>query len=174
MQAMKTFVPITEVCEDILLFTIDLASVILVIANQRAFFKWLMLFRFVVDQRSSPSCTSSPGQRSTQGTEIQCLCRLCLLSAALLPPAASTRVGCLAQGCSPSCNSTQLSLCHQGNIQISHWFWELHLSSWLQFLNFLFVPSRGYTAKILPLRTQNNYLSSDERACMLLTCQRFT
>ena len=39
MQAMKTFVPITEVCEDILLFTIDLASVILVIANQRAFFK---------------------------------------------------------------------------------------------------------------------------------------
>lgn len=53
MQAMKTFVPITEVCEDIFLFTIDLASVILVIANQRAFFKWLMLFHFVVDQRSS-------------------------------------------------------------------------------------------------------------------------
>lgn len=75
-----------------------------------------------------------------------------VLTQALLPPAASTQARCFAQGCSPSCSSTQLSLCHRGNRQISHRFWESYTwapdcNSWIPCL---FLPM-GVLPRYFPL-----------------------
>lgn len=181
-QAMKTLVPITVVSliKYITSYYKPSFSVILVIANVKNF-KWLMFafffFHFLLFQEVTPQLYKNPSTQEASGAHqslkpstgasTHCSHYHCCLQLHQQEDAITSGVEWLAQGCSYPCDSPQLSLCHQKNMQISYWFQENYtwVSPSLQFLNFLFAPSCMCTAKILCLSKQCNNLSTD-RGCV--------